>query len=69
LNIDRQSYRFQILSTSPAVSDFRGQQRAIEDFIRVVVENGTPRCDGVEARRSIALIEEIYTRATSSVAP
>ena len=47
-------------SFSPVVSDFRGHQLAIEDFIRAIRENGTPRCEGAEGRRSVAVIEEIY---------
>jgi predicted dehydrogenase len=47
-------------ASSPAVNDVRGHQHAIEDFIRAVRENSTPRCDGADARRSLALIEEIY---------
>jgi UDP-N-acetyl-2-amino-2-deoxyglucuronate dehydrogenase len=46
--------------SSPVVSDVRGHQRAIEDFIRAVEDDRTPRCDGAEGRRSLALIEEIY---------
>ena len=47
-------------SSSPVVADFRGHQLVIEDFIRAVRENGTPRCDGAEGRRGVAVIEEIY---------
>ncbi len=47
-------------ANSPAVTDVRGHQSAIEDFIRAVKENGPPACDGREGRRSVALIEAIY---------
>jgi predicted dehydrogenase len=56
-----ESDRDQNLSASSAtVSDVRGHQHAIEDFIRAVREDGTPRCDGSDARRSLAVIEDIY---------
>ncbi len=48
---------------SPVVSDFSGHQAIIEDFIRAIRENSTPACDGLEGRRSIALVEEIYRAA------
>jgi len=48
---------------SPVVSDFSGHQAVFEDFIRAIQEDGTPACDGPEARRSIALVEEIYRAA------
>ncbi len=50
-------------ASSPLVTDFRGHQSAIEDFIRAIDENGTPACDGSEGRRSVALIESIYRAA------
>jgi UDP-N-acetyl-2-amino-2-deoxyglucuronate dehydrogenase len=45
---------------SPVVSDFHGHQVMFEDFICAIQEDGTPMCDGREALRSLALIEEIY---------
>jgi predicted dehydrogenase len=55
------SARDQNLSaSSPTVSDVRGHQHAIEDFIRAVCEDSSPRCDGPDARRSLAVIEDIY---------
>ena len=50
-------------ASSPVVSDVRGHQSAIEDFIRAIKEDGTPACDGREGRRSVALIEAIYRAA------
>jgi len=47
-------------SSSPVVSDFRGHQGAIEDFIRAVEQDRRPACDGHAAQRSVALIEKIY---------
>jgi len=50
-------------SSSAAVSDFRGHQAAIEDFLAGIQQNRAPACDGLEGRRSIALIETIYRAA------
>jgi predicted dehydrogenase len=50
-------------TASPVVTDFEGHQAVFEDFVRAIKENGTPMCDGREARRSLALIEEIYRAA------
>jgi len=49
--------------TSPVVSDFSGHQAIFEDFIRAIKEDGAPACHGREARRSIALVQEIYRTA------
>ena len=48
---------------SPVVSDFSGHQAIFEDFVGAIRDNGTPACDGLEGRRSIALVEEIYSVA------
>jgi len=53
-------------TASPVVTDFQGHQAVFEDFIRAIKENGTPMCDGREARRSVALIERIYRVAEKS---
>jgi UDP-N-acetyl-2-amino-2-deoxyglucuronate dehydrogenase len=50
-------------ATSAAVSDFRGHQLLLEDFLQAIEENGAPLCDGREARRSLALVEQIYNSA------
>jgi predicted dehydrogenase len=47
-------------ASSATVSDVRGHQAALEDFVRAIETNGTPRCSGTEARRSVALVEAIY---------
>lgn len=47
-------------ASSPVVNDFRGHQSAIEDFIRAVEHDQKPACDGYEAQRSLALIDNIY---------
>ena len=50
-------------ASSAAVSDVRGHQAVIEDFIGAIQANKSPACDGVEGRRSIALVEAIYKAA------
>ncbi len=45
---------------SPVVSDARGHQAVLEDFLAAIQANTTPRCDGREGRRSLALVEAIY---------
>lgn len=47
-------------ASSPVVSDVRGHQSAIEDFIHAIEHNTQPICDGKEGRRSVALVEAIY---------
>ncbi len=48
-------------SVSPVISDTRGHRTIIEDFLRAIATDGRPLCDGHEARRSVELIEAIYT--------
>jgi len=50
-------------ASTAVVSDFRGHQAVLEDFIQAIRQNRAPACDGVEGRRSIALIEAIYRAA------
>jgi predicted dehydrogenase len=50
-------------TSSPLVSDIRGHQAALEDFLAAIRDNRAPRCDGREARRSVAVIEAIYSAA------
>ena len=47
-------------ANSPVVSDVGGHRRLLEDFIRAIEINGSPRCNGNEARRSVELVEAIY---------
>jgi UDP-N-acetyl-2-amino-2-deoxyglucuronate dehydrogenase len=47
-------------SSSPVVSDARGHQAVLEDFLRAIRTNTKPRCDGQEGRRSLALVQAIY---------
>jgi predicted dehydrogenase len=50
-------------ASSPIVSDIRGHQRIIEDFVQAIETGRDPVCDGEEGRRSIAVIEAIYQAA------
>lgn len=50
-------------ATSASVSDFRGHQAVLEDFLRAIQANRAPLCDGMEGRRSVALVEAIYRAA------
>jgi predicted dehydrogenase len=50
-------------ASSAAVSDFRGHQAALEDFLAAITHKCAPACDGLEGRRSVALIEAIYRAA------
>ena len=47
-------------ASSPVVSDFRGHQAVLEDFLTAIKEDRQPLCDGREGRRSVALIETMY---------
>src|SRR5438876_1652365 len=47
-------------ATSPIVSDVGGHRRLLEDCIRALEMNGSPRCNGHEARRSVELVQAIY---------
>src|SRR5213082_2886099 len=44
-------------SSSAVVSDFRGHQAVIEDFLCAIAKNTRPACDGREGRRSLDLVE------------
>src|ERR1700682_5989012 len=47
-------------ATSAIVSDVRGHKRLLEDFLRAIATGGQPVCNGVEGRRSVALVRAIY---------
>jgi UDP-N-acetyl-2-amino-2-deoxyglucuronate dehydrogenase len=47
-------------SSSPVVSDVRGHQAVLEDFLKCIQTNTSPRCGGEEGRRSLALVEALY---------
>jgi predicted dehydrogenase len=50
-------------ASSAVVTDFRGHQAVLEDFLQAIQQNRAPACDGFEGRRSLALIEAIYRAA------
>jgi predicted dehydrogenase len=50
-------------ATSPVVSDIRGHKELLKDFLQAIDTDGRPVCDGVEGRRSVALVEAIYKSA------
>jgi len=52
-------------ASSPVVSDVRGHQRILEDFLRAVETGARPACDGHEGRGSVELVETIYRAARS----
>lgn len=51
-------------ATSAAVTDFRGHQAILEDFLAAIQQDRVPVCDGREGRRSLALVESIYGSAS-----
>jgi len=50
-------------ASTAAVTDFRGHQAVLEDFLQAIQQNRPPACDGLEGRSSIALVEAIYRAA------
>jgi UDP-N-acetyl-2-amino-2-deoxyglucuronate dehydrogenase len=50
-------------ASTAAVTDFRGHHAVLEDFLQAIQQNRAPACDGLEGRRSLALIEAIYRAA------
>jgi predicted dehydrogenase len=52
-------------SSSPVVSDSRGHQAVLEDFLQAIRTNTEPRCNGQEGRRSIALVQAVYAACKS----
>lgn len=52
--------------TSPVVSEIAGHRRILEDFLRAILTNSKPRCDGYEGRRSVAVVEAIYASSRAS---
>src|SRR5450432_907672 len=47
-------------SSSPVVSDARGHQAVLENFLESVRTNTEPRCNGEQGRRSLAVVQAIY---------
>ncbi len=56
-----------VSASSPIVSDIRGHQAVLEDFIKAIKEDGQPLCDGKEGRRSVALIEAMYRASKTAI--
>ena len=50
-------------AASPIVGDATPHRRILEDFINAIRTSGRPVCDGVEGRRSVAVVEAIYASA------
>jgi UDP-N-acetyl-2-amino-2-deoxyglucuronate dehydrogenase len=55
-------------ASSAAVTDIRGHQKILEDFLQAIRTDGKPVCDGAEGRKSVALIEAIYRASRSASA-
>jgi UDP-N-acetyl-2-amino-2-deoxyglucuronate dehydrogenase len=47
-------------SSSPVVSDSRGHQAVMENFLEAIRTNTEPRCNGEEGRGSLAVVQAIY---------
>jgi UDP-N-acetyl-2-amino-2-deoxyglucuronate dehydrogenase len=54
-----------VSSSSPVVSDARGHQAVLQDFLDAIRTGAEPRCDGNEGRRSLALVQAIYAACKS----
>jgi UDP-N-acetyl-2-amino-2-deoxyglucuronate dehydrogenase len=52
-------------AVSPVVSDVRGHQSVLAEFLEAIQANRKPSCDGREGRRSLALVEAIYAACRS----
>jgi UDP-N-acetyl-2-amino-2-deoxyglucuronate dehydrogenase len=50
-------------ASSAAVADVRAHQAVIQDFLDAIAHDRQPLCDGCEARRSLDLVESIYSAA------
>jgi UDP-N-acetyl-2-amino-2-deoxyglucuronate dehydrogenase len=50
-------------ASSPIVSDVTGHKQLLQDFVQAIASNGRPICDGIEGRRSVALVRAIYESA------
>jgi predicted dehydrogenase len=50
-------------ASSPAVTDITAHKAVIENFLSAIANNTPLACDGVEGRRSLALVEAIYRAA------
>ena len=50
-------------ASSAAVTDISGHKAILEDFLHAIANNTEPICNGQEGRRSLALVESIYSAA------
>jgi UDP-N-acetyl-2-amino-2-deoxyglucuronate dehydrogenase len=50
-------------ASSAAVTDISGHKAILEDFLHAIANNTQPICNGREGRRSLALVESIYSSA------
>lgn len=48
-------------SSSPVVSDITPHQRIVEDFVDALRTGREPVCNGAEGRRSVAVVEAMYS--------
>jgi predicted dehydrogenase len=55
-------------ASSAAVTDIRGHQKILQDFLHAIQTNTKPICDGPEGRKSVALIEAIYRASRNASA-
>ena len=55
-------------AASPVVSDARGHERLLADFVAAVREHRDPICSGREARESLAAAQAIYESARTGCA-
>jgi UDP-N-acetyl-2-amino-2-deoxyglucuronate dehydrogenase len=53
-------------ASSAAVTDISGHKAILEDFLYAIANNTQPICSGREGRRSLALVEAIYSSARQS---
>ncbi len=53
-------------ASSAAVTDIGGHKAILEDFLQAIANNTQPICNGREGRRSLALVESIYSSAQAS---
>jgi len=52
-------------ASSPVVTDVAPHRAVIEDFVQAIREGRRPRCDGRDARRSVAVVEAVYRSSRS----
>ena len=53
-------------ASSAAVTDIRGHRKILEDFLSAMKHDTIPLCDGLQGRKSVALIEAIYKAASQT---